>query len=68
MDIKDVNYQINFTVESSLRIVLGFDIKIYKHGRYGIENLVDITSVNSILVHCNIIDASRVNGIETPVI
>ena len=30
--------------------------------------MVDIMNVNSILVHCDIIGASRVNGIEAPVI
>ena len=33
-----------------------------------IENLVDIMSANSILVRCDIIGTSRVNGIEAPVI
>ena len=65
LDIKD--YQIDFAVENSLRTVLGFDAKIYKGGRHESENLIDM-SVNSILVHCDIIDTSRVNGIEAPVI
>ena len=68
LDIKDVSYQIDFTVENGLRTELGFDPTIYKHGRYESENLVDIMSVNSILAHCDIIGASRVNGIEAPVI
>ena len=63
-----MDYQINFTVENSLRIVLGFDARISKHERHESENLVDIMSVNSILVHCGIIGASRVNGIEAPFI
>ena len=62
LDIKDVNYQIDFAVENSLRRVLGFDAKIYKRGRHESENLVDIMSVDSILVHCDIIGASRVNA------
>ena len=68
LDIKDASYQIDFAVENSLRTVLGFDSKIYKRGRYESENLVDIMSVNSILVHYDIVGASRVNGIEAPVI
>ena len=68
LNIKDANYQIDFAVENSLRTVLGFNARIYKHGRFESENLVDIMSVNSILVHCDIIGASRVNGIEAPVI
>ena len=68
LDIKDVNYQINFAVENSLRTVMGFDAKIYKCGRHESVNMVDIMSVNSILVHWDIIGASRMNGIEAPVI
>ena len=68
LDIKDTNYRVDFTVENCLQTVLGFDAKIYKRGRYESENLVDIMSVNSILVHCDIIGASRVNVIEAPVI
>ena len=66
LDIKD--YQIDFAVENNLTTVLGFDAKIYKRGRHESENLVDIMIVNSILVHCDIIGRSRVNGIEAPVI
>ena len=68
LDIKYANYQIDFAVKNSLRKVLGFDARIYEHGRYNSENLVDIKCVNVILVHCDIIGASRVNGIEAPVI
>ena len=48
--------------------VLGFNKKIYKEGSHESENLVNIQSVNSILVHCDIIEASRLNAIEGPVI
>ena len=51
LDIKDENYQIDFAVENSLRRVLGFDAGIYRRGRYESENLVDIMSGNSMLVH-----------------
>ena len=60
LDIKDANYQIDFSIENILRTVLGFDARIYKNGRYESENLVNIISVNSILVHCDIIGASLV--------
>ena len=68
MDIKDATYQVDFTVENSLRTVLGFDAKIYKRGRHESEKVVNIMSVNSILVHCDIIGTSDLNGIEAPVI
>ena len=33
LDRKDVNYQIDFAAENSLRTVLGFDAKIYRRRR-----------------------------------
>ena len=68
LDIKHEDYQIDFTVDNCLRTVLGFDAKIYTQGRYESARLVDILSINSILVHCNIVGASRVNGKEAPII
>ena len=68
LDIVDENYQIDFTVNNCLRTVLGFDAKIYTHGRYESDKLVDIMHINSILVHCDIVTGSRVNGIEAPII
>ena len=68
LDIKNENYQIDFTVDKCIRTVLGFDSKIYKQGRHEGNRLVDILHINSILVHCNIVGASRVNGREAPII
>ena len=68
LEIKTDDYKVDFNVDHSLRSVLGFNAKIYKHGRHESENLVDIMNVNSILVHCDIVGAARVNGIEAPVI
>ena len=68
LDITNENYQIDFTVDNCLRTVLGFAAKIYKHGRYESDKLVDILNINSILVHCDIVGASRLNGIEAPII
>ena len=43
---------VGLNVDDSLCKVLGFNKKIYKAGRHESENLVNILSVNSILVHC----------------
>ena len=60
---------VDFNTDNSLRTVLGFEAKQYKSaGTYEIENIVNILSVNSILVHCDIIEGSRVNGKLAPVI
>ena len=68
LNITDENYQIDFTIDNCLCTVLGFNAKIYKHGQYESDRLVDIMNINSILVHCDIIDASRLNGVEAPII
>ena len=54
---------VDFDIDNSLRTVLGFEAKKYtKVGTYESENIVNILNVNSILVHCDIIEGSRVNG------
>ena len=68
LDIMDEKCQIDFTVADCLRTVLGFDAKIYKHGHYESDHLVDILNINSILVHCDVIGASRLNGLAAPII
>lgn len=60
---------VDFNIKNSIRSVLGFEAKKYVGGkRYESESKVRILSVNSILVHCDIIHPSRVNGIFAPVI
>ena len=61
--------RVDFNVDDSLCKVLGFNKKIYQPvGRHESENLVNILSVDSILVHSDVIEASRLNGIEKPLI
>ena len=45
--------KVSFDVPNSLANVLGFKRIIYGVGRHASENLVNIMSVNSILVDCN---------------
>ena len=66
--VLDVKCQVNFDEDYSLCTVLGFDRKVYKVGRHESEHIVNILSVNSILVHCGVIESSSLNGIEAPVI
>jgi len=69
LEIRDAFTIVDFKVENSLRAVLGFNAKQYKKkGKFESENIVNILNVNSILVHCDIVAASRLNGIEAPVI
>ena len=72
MTIKD-GYEVNFSQEAcsgaSLGPVLGFDAKrYYKPARYESQSTVDILRVNSVLVYCDIITGSRVDGVEAPLI
>ena len=61
--------KVNFDVPNSLASVPSFkqDI-VYGVGRQASENLVYIVSVNSILVHCNIIHSSYMRGTQAPVV
>ena len=56
----------SFNVQNSLASVLGFKQSIvYGAGRHASENPVN--SINSILVHCNIIHSSYMRGTQAPV-
>ena len=69
LEIKDKKTMVDFGVDNSLRTVLGFEAKKYSNiGSYESENIVNILNVNSILIHCDIIEGSRVNGKIAPVI
>ena len=60
--------KISFDVPKSPASVLGFKQSIYGVGRHASKNLVNIMSVNSIPVHCNIIHYSLyIRGIQAPV-
>ena len=61
--------KVSFDVPNSLDSVLGFkqDI-VYGVGRHVSEKLVNIMSVNSILVHCNIINRSYIRGTQASVV
>ena len=55
--------KVSFDVTNSIASILGFK----QNKVYGNENLVNIMSVNSILVHCNIIHSSYMHGTQAPV-
>ena len=59
--------KVSFDVPNSIASVIGFKRSIYGVGRHASENLVNIMSVNSILVHCNIIHSSYMSGTQAPV-
>ena len=59
--------KVSFDVPNSLGSVLGFKQDIVC-GRHASEKLVNIMSVNSILVHCNIIHSSYMRGQQARVV
>lgn len=61
------NYQVSFKFGNSLRRILGFNSKIYTVSQES-ERVVDILSINSILVNTNVISGSYVNGANKPTI
>ena len=61
------NYQVHFRSANSLRKLLGFNPKIYTASQES-ERVVDILSVNTILVNLDIISGSYVNGVARPTI
>ena len=68
LEVLDMKCQVDFDVgDDSLCTVLGFDRSLWGMGRHESEHIVNILSVNSILVHCDVIESSRLNGIEAPI-
>ena len=65
------NVSIDFTYPNSINTILGFDSSSYGGStseRYISRNDIDILSVNSIYVNCDLITNSYVNGVAAPVI
>ena len=60
--------KVSFDVPNSIVSVLGFKQSIVNGvGSHASENLVNIMSVTSSLVHCNIINSSYMRGTQAPV-
>ena len=57
------NYGIDFRIPNSVNTVLGFDA-IYLSGNriHDSQNVVNITNINSVQIHCSLIDGSYING------
>ena len=60
--ILEKDYQVDFNHQNSLAKVLGFTGNKYTGGFHESENVVNILSMNSILVNIDIISGSFVNG------
>ena len=60
------NYEIDFRKDKSINSLLGFDSNLYTSGFNESENMVNILTINSILVNIDIISNSYVNGSTQP--
>ena len=56
------NCEVDFRQYNSINSLLGFDSKRYTSGFNESENMVNILTINSILVNIDIISGSYVNG------
>lgn len=59
--IMEKGFEIDFNCENSIGKIFGFN-KIIGYGWYESENIINIQDLNTILVHCDIIDGALHNG------
>ena len=62
------NNEVDFRKDKSINNLLGFDSKLYTSGFLESENMVNILTINSILVNIDMISGSYVNGSTQPTI
>ena len=62
------NYEVDFRQYNSINSIVGFDSKFYTLRFHKSENVVNILTINSILVNIDIISGSYVNGSTQPTI
>ena len=62
-----VGIKVDFTESNSLRTVLGFEPEIYTKKLNISQHTVNIMRVNSILVCCDLIGSSYINGRQQPI-
>lgn len=69
INVKKPNVKIYFNHNQSLNKLLGFKKDIIEGvGKHEGENIVDILSVNSILVNCDIVEGSYLDGLQKPIL
>ena len=66
LNITDRRLQADFRERTSLAKILGFEAKIYSFGHHEAADTVSILSVNSVLVHCDLVSGSFVDGSAQP--
>jgi len=61
LEIKD-GYQVDFRQNNSIASVLGFRNRVYNKCSHESESVVNILSINNILVNVDVVSGSYVNG------
>ena len=65
-------YQVDFTdatIPSNLRVVLGFKSKLINaNGDHDSDNPVNITTINTVQIRCDLISSSYINGSSTDIV
>jgi len=56
------DFQVDFRARNSISSLLGFQNQVYEEGIHESQNVVNILSINSILVNVDVIGGSYVNG------
>ena len=67
MILKD-NYEVDFRQYNSNNSLLGFNSELYTPGFHESENMINILTINSILVNIDIISGSYLNCSTQPTI
>ena len=62
------NYEVDFRQYNSINSLLGFHSKLYTSGFHESEDMINILTINSILVNVDIISGSYFNGSTQPTI
>jgi hypothetical protein len=68
IQINDPNYQIDFSHERSMNLLLGYDKKVISNPYNEGTHTVNILTINSILVECSIIEGSYLDSTKEPII
>jgi hypothetical protein len=68
ISITHPDYIVDFNVTNSIRSILGFNAVQIGKGKHKGDKIVNILSINSILVNCSIIGGSYVDGTKQPTI
>jgi len=62
LSIRDRRYKVDFRESASVGKIFGFEPEVYDFGTHVGANTANVLSVNAILVHCDVVGDSYVNG------